>query len=71
MPKPQSDDPREELKKRAISLNLPTPIYTICPTAIKNAKTAVFAKVKVCMNCAMKCSALEFFYTVSIASIKL
>nr|XP_033339584.1 tudor domain-containing protein 7-like [Megalopta genalis]XP_033339585.1 tudor domain-containing protein 7-like [Megalopta genalis] len=46
--KPQSIDPREELKKKTATLNLPEPVYQICPTAIKNAKElAVFAQVKI------------------------
>ncbi|XP_078039259.1 tudor domain-containing protein 7A-like [Augochlora pura] len=46
--KPQSIDPREELKKKTAMLNLPDPLYQICPTAIKNAKErAVFAQVKI------------------------
>lgn len=49
MPKLQPTDPREELKRRASVLNLPEPVYQICPTTIKNTKEpAVFAQVKVC-----------------------
>ncbi|XP_017881985.1 tudor domain-containing protein 7A-like [Ceratina calcarata] len=48
VPKSQSVDPREELKRRAIALNLPEPVYQILPMTIKRAKhLAVFAKVKV------------------------
>ncbi|OAD62297.1 Tudor domain-containing protein 7 [Eufriesea mexicana] len=48
VPKSQSIDPRDELKKRAITLNLPEPIYQICPATIKNTKEpAVFAQVKI------------------------
>ncbi|XP_076247225.1 tudor domain-containing protein 7 tapas isoform X2 [Calliopsis andreniformis] len=44
----QLTDPREELKKRAISLNLPEPVYQICPAAIKHSKEkSVFAQVKI------------------------
>lgn len=51
MPKPQHIDPRNELKKRANALNLPEPVYQICPTTIKNTKEpTVFAQVKVCDN---------------------
>ncbi|KZC05161.1 Tudor domain-containing protein 7 [Dufourea novaeangliae] len=48
VPRPQSNDPREELRRRVIALNLPEPVYQICPTTIKNAKErAVFAQVKI------------------------
>ncbi|XP_031830738.1 tudor domain-containing protein 7 tapas [Nomia melanderi] len=44
----QPNDPREELKRKTSALNLPEPIYQICPTNIKNAKErAVFAQVKI------------------------
>lgn len=49
VPNVQPTDPREELKRKAIVLNLPEPIYHICPTTIKNTKEpSVFAQVKVC-----------------------
>ncbi|CAK9801891.1 Tudor domain-containing protein 7 [Anthophora quadrimaculata] len=48
VPKPQPIDPRDELKKRAIELNLPEPIYQISPAALKSTKEqAVFAQVKI------------------------
>ncbi|KAG9430713.1 tudor domain-containing protein 7 isoform X1 [Apis mellifera carnica] len=48
IPKPQHIDPRNELKKRANALNLPEPVYQICPTTIKNTKEpTVFAQVKI------------------------
>ncbi|CAK9832538.1 Tudor domain-containing protein 7 [Anthophora retusa] len=48
VPKPQPIDPRDELKKRAIELNLPEPVYQISPAALKSTKEqAVFAQVKI------------------------
>lgn len=51
MPKLQLIDPREELKRRAKTLNFLEPVYQICPATIKNTKEpAIFAQVKVCEN---------------------
>ncbi|KAK1132304.1 hypothetical protein K0M31_016420 [Melipona bicolor] len=48
VPKLQSADPREELKRRAKTLNLLEPVYQICPATIKNTKEpAIFAQVKI------------------------
>ncbi|XP_076752241.1 tudor domain-containing protein 7 tapas isoform X1 [Xylocopa sonorina] len=48
VPKSQPVDPRDELKRRTNALNLPDPVYYVCPTTIKNAKElAVFARVKI------------------------
>ncbi|XP_076172297.1 tudor domain-containing protein 7 tapas isoform X2 [Ptiloglossa arizonensis] len=48
VPKPQPIDPRDELRRKTNILNLPEPVYQICPTTIKNTKEpAVFAQVKI------------------------
>ncbi|XP_043254220.1 tudor domain-containing protein 7-like [Colletes gigas] len=48
VPKLPSLDPREELRRKSSILNLPTPVYQICPTTIINMKEpVVFAQVKI------------------------
>ncbi|XP_029040468.2 tudor domain-containing protein 7 [Osmia bicornis bicornis] len=48
VPKSQPLDPRDELRERAVALNLPRPVYQIYPTPIKNSKNpSVFARVKI------------------------
>lgn len=63
MPKPQPIDPRDELRRKTNILNLPEPVYQICPTTIKNTKEpAVFAQVKVCDNIML--SDIGIFYVI-------
>ncbi|XP_054015092.1 tudor domain-containing protein 7-like [Hylaeus anthracinus] len=47
VPKIQPNDPRDELRRKAIMLKFPEPVYQICPAAINNTKKAVFAQVKI------------------------